>query len=227
MSELIEDIKNRLQAVEERIASACAKAGRKPEEITLVAVSKTKAADTVRAGIAAGLTILGENYIQEAQGKIEEIGRDASWHFIGHLQSNKAKYAVKLFDVIHSVHSLKLAKEIDKKAGAAGVRPEVYVQVNISGEETKGGIDPSSTKDLVQQVAELPNLELRGLMTMPPFFDQPERARPFFVALNELKEKIGAPITELSMGMSGDFEVAIEEGATIVRVGSALFGPRT
>jgi len=220
------DLAARIQSVRDRAAAACLRAGRDPKEVRLVAVSKTVPTDIIRAGIEAGLTILGENYIQEAQGKIEALGRTVQWHFIGRLQTNKAKYAVRLFDLIHSVDSLKLAEELDKRAAKEGRRQAVLVQVNLSGEETKGGVSPEEAVDLVYQIMALPHLEVRGLMTMPPFFDQPEKARPYFTALRKLKEKIGPPLTELSMGMSGDFETAVEEGATLVRVGTAIFGPR-
>jgi pyridoxal phosphate enzyme (YggS family) len=223
---MTDDIKQRIEAVRAQIEAACSRAGRNPGEVRLVAVSKTVPAERVRAGIEAGLTILGENYVQEAQAKVEEIGRGVEWHFIGRLQTKKAKYVVRLFDLIHSVDSLKLAVEIDKRAGIEGVRQPVLVQVNISGEESKGGAGADEAEALVEQAAGLPNLDLRGLMTMPPFFDEPERARPYFAALRRVKEKIGGSLTELSMGMSGDFEVAVEEGATLVRVGTAIFGAR-
>ena len=220
-------VAQRLSALQERILAACRRSDRDPLEVRLVAVSKTVPFEKVREGLEAGLTILGENYVQEAQSKIQTLGREAAdWHFIGRLQTNKAKYAVKLFDLIHSVDSLKLARELDKRAGGLGRRQAVLVQVNISGEESKGGIEADAAADLVARVVDLHNLEVRGLMTMPPFFDQPERARPYFAALRELKERIGLPLAELSMGMSGDFEVAIEEGATLVRIGTAVFGPR-
>ncbi|MEW6264654.1 MAG: YggS family pyridoxal phosphate-dependent enzyme [Thermodesulfobacteriota bacterium] len=221
-----ETIKDRLAAVGERINQACRRAGRKPGEVRLVAVSKTVPLEVVRSGIEAGLTILGENYVQEAQEKIETLGRRTAWHLVGRLQTNKAKYAVKLFDLIHSVDNLKLAEEINKKAGALGRRQPILVQVNVSGEDTKAGVSPVEAPRLIERIVGLPHLEVRGLMTMPPFFDQPERARPYFAGLREFKEKVGPPLTELSMGMSGDFEVAIEEGATLVRIGTAIFGPR-
>lgn len=216
-----------LLSVQERIIAACQRAGRDPAQVRLVTVSKTIPLDMVQEGIRAGVSILGENYIQEAQSKIEALGRAVEWHFIGRLQTNKAKFAVKLFDLIHSVGGLKLARELDKRAGAIDRCQAVLVQVNISGEESKGGIESEETAGLVAQIKEMPNLKVQGLMTMPPFFDQPERARPYFAALRELRDKIGPPLTELSMGMSGDFEVAIEEGATLIRVGTAIFGPRS
>ena len=206
--------------------AACRRAGRDPAAVRLVAVSKTVPPENVRAGVEAGLDILGENYIQEAQSKIEALGRGVSWHFIGRLQSNKAKYAVRLFDLIHSVDSLKLARELDRRAGGQGRRQPVLVQINVSGEETKGGVASDEAGRLIEQVGRLENLELRGLMTMPPFFDQPERAKPYFAALRDIRDRFAPQLPELSMGMSGDFETAIEEGATLVRVGTALFGDR-
>jgi len=226
MSLTAADITDRLERLTARINKACLNAGRDPSEVSLVAVSKTVSADIIRAGISAGLTVFGENYIQEAQAKIDEIDSPAVWHFIGHLQSNKAKFAVTLFDLIHSVDTVKLARELNKRAGAIGRKMPILVQVNISGEESKSGAAKDQAEEFISQVLEFPNLETKGLMTMPPFFDNPDLARPYFKALRELKEKIGPPLTELSMGMSGDFEAAIGEGATLVRVGTAIFGPR-
>ncbi len=226
-------IATNLNKVIKRITQASLRAGRDPKDIQLVAVSKTVPAETVREAIKAGVTILGENYVQEARGKIEEIGHTPRWDFIGHLQSNKAKYVVDLFDIIHSVDRLSLAREINKLAEKQGKTIKILVQVNISGEEAKSGIDPGGVCDLVKKIVCLPNVSVEGLMTMPPFFDDPEMARPYFTALRKLqdtlREEMGEYIDlkELSMGMSGDFEVAIEEGATLVRVGTAIFGERT
>jgi pyridoxal phosphate enzyme (YggS family) len=222
----VADITDRLERLTARINKACRNVERDPSEVSLVAVSKTISADVVRAGISAGLTVFGENYIQEAQAKINEIDSPAVWHFIGHLQSNKARFAVTLFDLIHSVDTVKLARELDKRAGAVGRRMPILVQVNISGEESKSGAARGQAEEFISQVLEFPNLATKGLMTMPPFFEDPDLARPYFKALRELKDKIGPPLTELSMGMSGDFEAAIEEGATLIRVGTAIFGPR-
>jgi len=154
------------------------------------------------------------------------LGSAVEWHFIGRLQTNKAKYAVKLFDMIHSVDNLKLAKELDKRAGQIERRPNVLIQINISAEASKGGAVPEEASELVQRIRELPHLQVRGFMTMPPYFDQPDKARPYFAALRNLRDKIAPELSDLSMGMSGDFEVAIEEGATLVRIGTAIFGPR-
>ena len=222
-----DSIAQRLERVNEKITTACRKSGRSIDAVRLVAVSKTKTVEEIRAGLSAGIKILGENYIQEAQGKIETLGREiVKWHFIGHLQTNKAKFAVQMFDLIHSVDRLKLARELNKRAKEADRRLGVLVQLNISGEKTKSGADLSAAASLTDAVRDLEHLDLQGFMTMPPFFDEPEKARPFFAALREFRDKSAPDLSELSMGMSGDYEVAIEEGATLVRVGSAIFGPR-
>jgi len=226
-------LRQRLDAVNSRIRQAAQACGRPPEEIGLVAVSKTMPAGTVRTAIDAGVGALGENYIQEARDKIAALAdADVSWHFIGHLQTNKAKYAVRLFDLIHSVDSLKLARELDKQSANIGKIQPVLLQVNIAREGTKSGVFAEELLDLVRAVGGLEHVSLRGLMTMPPFFNAPEKVRPFFAELRRLRDKIAAQhiarvqMRELSMGMTGDFEVAIEEGATLVRVGTAIFGER-
>lgn len=213
----------------ERIEKAARRAGRDPKEVRLVAVSKTVEVARIKEAIEAGVTILGENYLQEAQKKIEEIGKPVFWHFIGHLQSNKAKYVVRFFDMIHSVDSFPLAQELNRRAEQAGQVIKVMIEVNLSREATKFGTDEEQLLNLARRIQDLKHLSLEGLMTMPPYFDSPEMSRPYYVALRELKEKMtreGIPLKELSMGMSNDFEVAIEEGATFVRVGTAIFGPR-
>jgi len=213
----------------EQIERAAQKAGRDPKDVRLVAVSKTVEAVRVREAIEAGVTILGENYVQEAQKKIEEIGRSVSWHFIGHLQSNKAKVAVQLFDTIHSVDSVPLAEEVNRRAQQTNRKIPVMIEVNLSGETTKFGAEEEKVSALAQKTLSLNSVSLEGLMTMPPYFDDPEMSRPYFVQLRGLKEKMikgGIPLKELSMGMSNDFEIAIEEGATYVRVGTAIFGLR-
>jgi pyridoxal phosphate enzyme (YggS family) len=173
---------------------------------------------------------VGENYLQEARDKIAALGRQVSWHLVGHLQSNKAKGAVELFDLIHAVDRLKLARALDAAAARLGKVQDILIQVNQGGEATKSGVEPAVAADLLQEVARLPHLRVLGLMTMPPWFPDPEAARPYFRALRELRDRLrdlsGLPLAELSMGMSGDFAVAIEEGATLVRVGTAIFGPR-
>lgn len=226
-------LKQRLQAVRERMDRTCEKCGRDPATVRLVAVSKTMPADRVAAAIEAGAAILGENYIQEAHEKVSALSRyPVSWHFIGHLQTNKAKYAVRIFDMIHTLDRLKLARELNKQAAKIDKIQPVLVQVNISGEQSKSGIEPQETEKLLHAISPLEHIQVRGLMTMPPFFDQPEKARPFFKSLYTLSRQIaeagiaGVSMDELSMGMSGDFEVAIEQGATLVRVGTAIFGER-
>ena len=222
-------IKENYLRVMERIEKAARRAGRDPAEIKLVTVSKTVEAARIREAIAAGASILGENYVQEAQKKIEEIGKPVAWHFIGHLQSNKAKYAVRLFDMIHSVDSLTLAQELNRRAEQAGQVARVMIEVNISGEATKFGTDEEKVFSIVREILSLSHLSLEGLMTMPPYFDLPEMSRPYYTKLRELRERMvreGIPVKELSMGMSNDFEIAIEEGATYVRVGTAIFGER-
>jgi pyridoxal phosphate enzyme (YggS family) len=230
---MAESIQSRLKLVKDRIKATALSSGRDPKTVKLVAVSKTVPVDRTRAAIKAGVTVLGENYVQEAREKIEALGGEkVSWHFIGHLQSNKAKYAVRLFDMIHSVDSLKLAKELNKRADAIGKIQKILVQVNISGEATKSGIETEQAVDLVRQIAPLENLAVSGLMTMPPYFNAPDKVRPYFRALKGLQDIIrkeaiaNVHVTELSMGMTGDFEAAIQEGATLVRIGTAIFGER-
>ena len=222
-------VKENLLKVREKIEKAARKIGRDPNEIKLVAVSKTVETARIKEAIEAGVSILGENYVQEAQKKIEEIGRPVSWHFIGHLQSNKAKYAVRLFDMIHSVDSLPLAEELNRRAEQANQVIKVMAEVNLSKEATKFGTDEEMVLNLAKRIQNLTHLSLEGLMTMPPYFDSPELSRPYYIALRELKERMakeGVLMEDLSMGMSNDFEIAIEEGATYVRVGTAIFGPR-
>jgi len=215
-------VKERLEQVEERIARALARAGRRREEITLIAVSKTFPAAAIREAYEAGLRDFGENYVQEFEAKRPELAdlTGARFHLIGHLQSNKARRAAELFDSIQTVDTMKLARRLNEH----GRRLEVMIEVRLSEEETKSGVEPERLGDLVAAIRQLEHLDLRGLMTMPPWFEDPERARPYFARLRELAARFSLPC--LSMGMSHDFEVAIEEGATHIRVGSALFGPR-
>lgn len=227
-------MKDRIEQIQKRISAAAEKAGRSPDEIRLVAVSKTKPGASVQMALDAGLDLFGENYIQEAREKVNALSASgAQWHFIGHLQSNKAKYAVKLFNLIHSVDSLKLARELNKQAARIDKVQPVLVQVNISAETTKSGTSREEAVDLATAISDLPNLSLQGLMTMPPFFDDPDRARPYFHELRQLRDHIrslaipGVTMDELSMGMTGDFEAAISEGATLVRIGTAIFGERS
>jgi pyridoxal phosphate enzyme (YggS family) len=225
------EIEKNVNRIRKKIEQAAAKAGREARGIKLMAVTKTVSVEMIREAMAAGVTIFGENYVQEARAKIEEIGKSGiQWHFIGHLQSNKAVYAVRLFDLIHSVDSVTLARELDKRAAAAGKSIDCLIEVNLSQETSKFGISKEKTPELAHALKELKNISLQGLMTMPPYADDPEAARPYFIALRELREEIagsGIPLPELSMGMSTDFEKAIEEGATIVRVGRAIFGERS
>ena len=225
-------IAENLERVREKIAEATLRSGRSPESVKLVGVSKTVDVERIKEAISAGLQILGENYVQEARGKIEQLGNQVSWHFVGRLQRNKAKYAVRLFDLIQTVDSLKLAAELDRRAQPLGRVIPITIQVNLAGEASKGGVHPLECIKLSRQIAELPNLRVQGLMTMPPFFNDPEGARPYFRQLRELSEQlaeaevVGMEMMEISMGMSGDYEAAIEEGATLVRVGTAIFGER-
>lgn len=226
-------MKENIAHIQERIRQAALSCGRDPEIIRLVAVTKTVSPEHIRQAMDAGLRIFGESYIQEAMTKIDAIaGKAVSWHFIGHLQSNKAKYAVRCFDLIHSVDSLSLAEALNRQAERIHKIQDILVQVNISGEPTKSGTAIDEAIALVNAIRWMENLSVKGLMTIPPFFDQPEKARPYFKALAGLKDQIqkqslpGNGMTELSMGMTGDFEVAIEEGATLVRIGTAIFGER-
>jgi len=217
-----------------KIENACHRCGRTKESVTLVAVSKKKPATSVISVFNEGITTFGENYIQEAVKKVDEINNNKiSWHFIGHLQSKKSKFAVRYFDLIHSVDSLKLAKELNKQSEKINKIQNILVQVNIGFEETKSGIDPSETVTLINQIKTLKNIRVQGLMAMPPYYNEPEKVRPFFKSVKQIFENIkhenieNINMKELSMGMTGDFEVAIEEGATIVRIGTAIFGSRS
>jgi hypothetical protein len=218
------DIQGNVDRVREAVAGACRRAGRNPADVLLIAVSKTVDLDRIRAAVAAGVPALGENRVQEARDKVEALGRPVPWHLIGSLQSNKAKDAARLFDWIHSVDRLDLAQEIDRRAGALGRTVEGLIQVNVGDEPQKGGAPAGEVKRLVDQTRGLAHLKIRGLMAIPPAVEEAEAARPYFRRLRELRDEIGLP--HLSMGMSADYEVAIEEGATMVRVGTAIFGPR-
>ncbi|HXY61630.1 MAG TPA: YggS family pyridoxal phosphate-dependent enzyme [Nitrospirota bacterium] len=225
-------VMDNLKLIMGKIAAAAQRAGRDPSSVKLIVVTKTVNVERIREAIAAGAMILGENRVQEAREKIEQLGPIASWHLIGHLQTNKAKYAVKLFYLIHSVDNLDLAREIDKQAAKVGKVQDVLVEVSIAGEESKAGVPIEDTVELVREMAKLKNISIKGLMTMPPLSDNAEHARPYFKKLHELSARItkenipGVSMKELSMGMSGDYEIAVEEGATMVRVGTAIFGER-
>lgn len=217
----------------QNIAEAARRAGRNPSDVKLIAVSKTHPPVAIRRAMSLGQRFFGENKVQEGESKIAEIGRDAEWHLIGHLQKNKARRAVQLFDVIHSVDSVEIALRLDRICNEEG-RNElpVLVQVDLAGEATKSGVPESGLTEVVNAVRGAQNLSLRGLMILPPYFDDPEMTRPYFHRLRVIRDRLAAEgafngrAGELSMGMSHDFEVAIEEGATMVRVGSAIFGER-
>jgi len=218
--------------INERIAIACARCGRDPHSVKLMAVTKTVSPERILQAVNAGITLLGENYIQEAKEKYDLLCGRANMHLIGHLQTNKAKYAVRLFDCVHSVDRLELAQELDRRAKAVSRKINILIEVNVSGEQTKNGIPASGALQLIECIMPLTNLSVQGLMTMAPYSDNPETSRPCFKALRSLRNDIarknlaGIQMEELSMGMTDDFEVAIEEGATIVRIGRAIFGER-
>ena len=225
----------RFTNVRNRIEAAARRADRSPDQVTLIAISKTHPAEVIRAAIDLGITDLGENRVQEAEGKIIELGRKAArWHLVGHLQANKARRAVNLFDCIHSLDSASLVERLDRLCAVEG-RAElpVLIQIDLGGEETKTGIDPRKLPELLDALSGCQSLQPIGLMTLPPYFENPDCARPYFKTLRELRDKLqlqglfGERTGELSMGMSHDFEIAIEEGATMVRVGTAIFGERS
>ena len=226
IAENIETIRARIRAAAERV-------GRDPQSVRLVAVSKHQPLAAIREAMAAGQKVFGENYLQEAEDKVAALGQGVVWHCIGHLQSNKARIAAEIFDCIETIDRLKLAKALETRLAELGKTMPVLVQINVGGEAQKAGVAPEKAGLLCRELQQFPHLILQGLMTMPPFFDQPEAARPYFRELRILSEELAGkgllsvhgPV-ELSMGMSGDFEVAIEEGATLVRVGTALFGER-
>jgi pyridoxal phosphate enzyme (YggS family) len=227
------DLESNLNSVRERIENAAAKAGRDSSEIKLVAVTKKVEPERVIKSINLGINTFGENYAQEFRDKFKvlekEVDQEIKWHFIGQLQKNKVKYVMGKVELIHSLDSLSVAEEINKRAENMGITVPVLIEVDTGGEESKGGINPSKLEEFLKELRCLSSIDVRGLMTMPPYFDDPETARPYFGRLRELRDSLLASfpkLNELSMGMSGDFEVAIEEGATIIRVGSAIFGER-
>jgi len=212
-----------------RIKLAVERAGRKEESVKLIAVTKTVDVVRIKNAITAGITIIGENRVQEAREKYKEIGSKVEWHLIGHLQTNKVKYIFDIFTLIHSVDSLQLSEEINKRAENRGIKTDILIEVNLSGEKTKFGILPESAIGLIKDISSFKNININGLMTIPPFSESPEDSRKYFRMLRMLRDDIeqeGIGMKELSMGMSGDFEVAIEEGATMVRIGTAIFGER-
>lgn len=231
---MAEGIKDNLARVRAQVAQAAAAAGRRPDDVTLIAVSKTFDAETVGQAVAAGARDLGENRVQEAAAKVGLVKAEGlRWHLIGHLQSNKARLAVRTFDVIHTVDSLEMAGRLDRVCSEEGRRLDVLVQVDLGREATKTGAVETEVAAIVDSLDAARHLSLKGLMTLPPLFDDPEQVRPFFRRLREIRDELNRrraterQLTELSMGMSHDFEVAIEEGATMVRVGTAIFGART
>lgn len=221
-----------LAEIKRLIQEAALNAGRNPAEVRLVAVTKTVTLERLHETVAAGQTLFGENYVQEAKRKIAALGTGLTWHFIGNLQSNKAKVAVELFDLIQSVDRLRLAQALNQAAARLGKVQNILIQVNLAGEESKSGITPEAAQDLLGEISKMPNLKVLGLMTMPPWLPDPEEVRPYFRALRELRDRlrrlklVDGDLPELSMGMTGDFGVAVEEGATLVRIGTAIFGQR-
>jgi len=225
-----EAIRRGVEEVRGRIAEACRRAGRDPGEVTLIAVSKGHPPEAVRAAHEAGMTIFGENRVQEASQKIPLCPSSLVWHMVGHLQRNKVRKALPLFEMIHSVDSLRLVEALERECSRLGKVLPVLIEVNVAGESSKYGIAPENLRELLDAAAGCGHLEVRGLMTMPPWSPDPEKVRPYFARLRELLVKAGEEwghgLVELSMGMSADFEVAIEEGATMVRIGTAIFGRR-
>jgi pyridoxal phosphate enzyme (YggS family) len=224
------DLAENFQLIRTRLEAACGRSGRSPESVTLQPVSKGRPPEAVRAAADLGLRCFGENRVQEARVKISQCPGNLRWHMIGHLQSNKCRDAVHLFEMVQSVDSLALAQELDKWAAKSAKTLPILLEVNVAGESTKFGYAPDKVLAELRELNALPKIELHGLMTVAPWSAEPEKVRPVFRKLRELKQQcedvLGAPLPDLSMGMSGDFEVAIEEGATIIRVGTALFGPR-
>ena len=226
----MEIIKNNLEIINEKIKKAALKANRNPQEIKLVAVTKTATIEQIKEAISAGVKIIGENKVQEAKEKYQILSADIEWHLVGHLQTNKVKYAIEIFDLIHSVDSIKLAKEIDKRSLQFGMITNVLVEVNVSGEETKYGIKPEEVEPFLKEISEFSRTRVRGLMTIAPIAEDKEEVRPYFRKLRELFKEIksknikNVKMDYLSMGMTEDFEVAVEEGANMVRIGRGIFG---
>jgi len=226
----METIKNNLEIINEKIKKAASRVNRNPEEIKLVAVTKTATVEQIKEAINAGVKIIGENRVQNAKEKYQILSADIEWHLVGHLQTNKVKYAIEIFDFIHSVDSIKLAKEIDRRSLQFGMMTNVLVEVNVSGEETKYGIKPEEVEPFLKEISEFPKIRVKGLMTIAPIAEDNEEVRPYFRKLRELSEKIkskeikNVKMDYLSMGMTEDFEVAIEEGANMVRIGRGIFG---
>ena len=226
----METIKNNLEIINEKIKKAALKANRNPQEIKLVAVTKTATIEQIKEAISAGVKIIGENKVQEAKEKYQILSADIEWHLVGHLQTNKVKHAIEIFDLIHSVDSIKLAKEIDRRSLQFGMITNVLVEVNVSGEETKYGIKSEEVEPFLKEISEFSRIKVRGLMTITPIAEDKEEVRPYFRKLRELSKEIksknikNVKMDYLSMGMTDDFEVAIEEGANMVRIGRGIFG---
>jgi pyridoxal phosphate enzyme (YggS family) len=225
------EIAENLESVRSQIADAAKKSGRPLDHIELVAISKTHEAEKVRAAFDAGQQLFGESRVQEARAKIPMLPSAARWHFVGRLQKNKVRHALPLFELFHSVDSLDLARDMNRIADEEGLSPRVLLEVNVAGEGSKIGFAPDTLREQLEALLELPRLTIEGLMTIPPLAPEAEASRKYFVALRELRDQFttafNLPLSQLSMGMSGDFLVAIEEGATMVRVGTAIFGKRT
>ncbi|HEY7555741.1 MAG TPA: YggS family pyridoxal phosphate-dependent enzyme [Candidatus Binatia bacterium] len=226
------DVASNYRSILQRIGEAAAKAGRDPDEIKLLGAAKSQSVELMRAAIIAGVKLIGENYVQEAQAKKKEISERAEWHMIGHLQRNKVKTAVEVFDMIQSLDNIALARELDKEGAKRNKKVRALVEVKLGGEESKSGIAEDKVRDLLRAAGELSSLSIEGLMAVPPFREDPEDVRPYFCKLWELRARLreeripNVDLRELSIGMTHDYTVAVEEGATIVRIGTALFGPR-
>ncbi len=225
-------IRENVQFVRKKIAEACLRSGRDPEEVDLVAVTKTVDVEQINEAIEAGIRVVGENRVQEAWRKFQEVGKGVHWHIVGHLQTNKVKRVLQFADMIHSVDSVYLAREIQTQAEKLDKTVEILIQVNTSGEESKFGLEPEVTIGAIEEISAFSNLEIKGLMTIGAFLPNPEDVRPWFKLLRDLKGRVneqeiaGVEIGALSMGMTNDYEVAIEEGSTMVRIGTAIFGER-
>jgi hypothetical protein len=226
------DVASNYRTILQRIGEAATKAGRNPDEVKLLGAAKSQSVALMRAAIVAGVKLIGENYVQEAQAKKEQISERAEWHMIGHLQRNKAKAAVEIFDLIQSVDNVALARELDKEGKRRNRPVRALVEVNLAGEASKSGMAAAQIKDLLRVAGDFQYLRIEGLMAVPPFCENPRDVRPYFQRLKELRERLregssaNVDLKELSMGMTHDYTVAVEEGATIVRIGTALFGPR-
>jgi pyridoxal phosphate enzyme (YggS family) len=226
------DVASNYRTILQRIGEAATKAGRNPDEVKLLGAAKSQSVALMRAAIVAGVKLIGENYVQEAQVKKEQISERAEWHMIGHLQRNKAKAAVEIFDLIQSVDNVALARELDKEGKRRNRTVRALVEVNLAGEASKSGMAADQIKDLLRVAGDFQYLRIEGLMAVPPIYENPQDVRPYFQRLKELRERLregcsaNVDLKELSMGMTHDYTVAVEEGATIVRIGTALFGPR-